>query len=241
MSQKKNKYTLDFRNVNTPFEVHKEIQKGLDFPDYYGCNWSAFWDCLTDMYGELIHIEIFGLEVIEEKFSGMKVAVCANLPYYITSPVIMHLLESKLPVENITVMVQKEAAQRLCAPVGSRDAGAVTVAVDYYADAEKIFDVSAGSFMPAPKVDSSVIRLNVRKQPPIDLSDEKLFFRMVKAVFAQRRKTAANSISAGMSLPKETVYKAIEAAGYSENVRAESFTLNELASLANEIFTVTRQ
>ena len=153
----------------------------------------------------------------------------------------MHLLESKLPVENITVMVQKEAAQRLCAPVGSRDAGAVTVAVDYYADAEKIFDVSAGSFMPAPKVDSSVIRLNVRKQPPIDLSDEKLFFRMVKAVFAQRRKTAANSISAGMSLPKETVYKAIEAAGYSENVRAESFTLNELASLANEIFTVTRQ
>ena len=179
--------------------------------------------------------------LIKEKFDEMPVYVCANLPYYITSPVIMTLLESRLPIEAVTVMVQKEAAQRLCAPVGSRDAGAVTVAVDYYADAEKIFDVAAGSFMPAPKVDSSVIRLNVRKQPPIDLSDEKLFFRMVKAVFAQRRKTAANSISAGMSLPKETVYKAIEAAGYSENVRAESFTLNELASLANEIFTVTRQ
>lgn len=204
---------------------------------------------LDETLAEFDNVEVINSDVlkvdlhklIEEKFSGMKVAVCANLPYYITSPVIMHLLESKLPVENITVMVQKEAAQRLCAPVGSRDAGAVTVAVDYYADAEKIFDVSAGSFMPAPKVDSSVIRLNVRKQPPIDLSDEKLFFRMVKAVFAQRRKTAANSISAGMSLPKETVYKAIEAAGYSENVRAESFTLNELASLANEIFTVTRQ
>lgn len=204
---------------------------------------------LDETLAEFDNIEVINSDVlkvdlhklIEEKFSGMKVAVCANLPYYITSPVIMHLLESKLPVENITVMVQKEAAQRLCAPVGSRDAGAVTVAVDYYADAEKIFDVSAGSFMPAPKVDSSVIRLNVRKQPPIDLSDEKLFFRMVKAVFAQRRKTAANSISAGMSLPKETVYKAIEAAGYSENVRTESFTLNELASLANEIFTVTRQ
>ena len=204
---------------------------------------------LDETLAEFDNVEVINSDVlkvdlhklIEEKFSGMKVAVCANLPYYITSPVIMHLLESKLPVENITVMVQKEAAQRLCAPVGSRDAGAVTVAVDYYADAEKIFDVSAGSFMPAPKDDSSVIRLNVRKQPPIDLSDEKLFFRMVKAVFAQRRKTAANSISAGMSLPKETVYKAIEAAGYSENVRAESFTLNELASLANEIFTVTRQ
>ena len=204
---------------------------------------------LDETLAEFDNVEVINSDVlkvdlhklIEEKFSGMKVAVCAHLPYYITSPVIMHLLESKLPVENITVMVQKEAAQRLCAPVGSRDAGAVTVAVDYYADAEKIFDVSAGSFMPAPKVDSSVIRLNVRKQPPIDLSDEKLFFRMVKAVFAQRRKTAANSISAGMSLPKETVYKAIEAAGYSENVRAESFTLNELASLANEIFTVTRQ
>jgi len=204
---------------------------------------------LDETLAEFDNVEVINSDVlkvnlhklIEEKFSGMKVAVCANLPYYITSPVIMHLLESKLPVENITVMVQKEAAQRLCAPVGSRDAGAVTVAVDYYADAEKVFDVSAGSFMPAPKVDSSVIRLNVRKQPPIDLSDEKLFFRMVKAVFAQRRKTAANSISAGMSLPKETVYKAIEAAGYSENVRAESFTLNELASLANEIFTVTRQ
>ncbi|MEE1283642.1 MAG: 16S rRNA (adenine(1518)-N(6)/adenine(1519)-N(6))-dimethyltransferase RsmA [Acutalibacteraceae bacterium] len=204
---------------------------------------------LDETLAEFDNVEVINSDVlkvdlhklIEEKFSDMKVAVCANLPYYITSPVIMHLLESKLPVENITVMVQKEAAQRLCAPVGSRDAGAVTVAVDYYADAEKIFDVSAGSFMPAPKVDSSVIRLNVRKQPPIDLSDEKLFFRMVKAVFAQRRKIAANSISAGMSLPKETVYKAIEAAGYSDNVRAESFTLNELASLANEIFTVTRQ
>ena len=199
----------------------------------------ADFDNVEVINSDVLKVDLHKL--IEEKFSGMKVAVCANLPYYITSPVIMHLLESKLPVENITVMVQKEAAQRLCAPVGSRDAGAVTVAVDYYADSEKIFDVSAGSFMPAPKVDSSVIRLNVRKQPPIKLNDEKLFFRMVKAVFAQRRKTAANSISSGMSLPKETVYKAIEAAGYGENVRAESFTLDELAALANEIHNVTRQ
>lgn len=179
-------------------------------------------------------------KIIEEEFGGMKVAVCANLPYYITSPVIMHLLESRLPIENLTVMVQKEAAQRLCAPVGSREAGAVTVAVDYYSDAKKAFDVSAGSFMPAPKVDSSVIKLDIRKQPPVTLKDEKLFFRMVKAVFAQRRKTAANSISAGMSLPKEKVYAAIANAGYPETVRAESFTMEELAVLANSIYDVTK-
>ena len=179
-------------------------------------------------------------KIIEEEFGGMKVAVCANLPYYITSPVIMHLLESRLPIENLTVMVQKEAAQRLCAPVGSREAGAVTVAVDYYSDAKKAFDVSAGSFMPAPKVDSSVIKLDIRKQPPVELKDEKLFFRMVKAVFAQRRKTAANSISAGMSLPKEKVYAAIANAGYPETVRAESFTMEELAVLANSIYDVTK-
>lgn len=180
-------------------------------------------------------------KIIEEEFGGMKVAVCANLPYYITSPVIMHLLESRLPIENLTVMVQKEAAQRLCAPVGSREAGAVTVAVDYYSDAKKAFDVSAGSFMPAPKVDSSVIKLDIRKQPPIELKDEKLFFRMVKAVFAQRRKTAANSISAGMSLPKDTVYAAIAQAGYAETVRAESFNMEELAALANSIYDITKQ
>ncbi len=193
---------------------------------------------------EIINSDVLKVDLhklIEEKFKGMKVAICANLPYYITSPIIMHLLESRLPVENITVMVQKEAAQRLCAPVGNRDAGAVTVAVDYYAEAKKMFDVSAGSFMPAPKVDSSVIRLDVRKQPPVELNDEKLFFRMVKAVFAQRRKTASNSISAGMSLSKETVYRAIELAGYNENVRAESFTLGELAALSNAIYEVTRQ
>ncbi len=204
---------------------------------------------LDETLGEFNNVKIINADVlktdlkklIEEEFAGMKVAVCANLPYYITSPVIMYLLESRLNVESITVMVQKEAAQRLCAQVGSRDAGAVTVAVDYYADAQKIFDVSAGSFMPAPKVDSSVIRLDIRKQPSIMLNDEKLFFRMVKAIFAQRRKTASNSISAGMSLPKATVLQAIANAGYGENVRAESFTMDELAALANEISQLQQQ
>ena len=173
--------------------------------------------------------------LIKEKFDGMPVYVCANLPYYITSPVIMTLLESRLPIEAITVMVQKEAAQRLCAAVGSRLSGAVTVAVDYYAKAEKLFDVSAGSFMPAPKVDSSVIRMEIRKTPEIEITNEELFFRMVHAAFGQRRKTASNSISAGSGIPKDVVIKAIEKCGFPPSVRAESLTMEELAMLSEKI------
>ncbi len=173
--------------------------------------------------------------LIKEKFDGMPVYVCANLPYYITSPVIMTLLESRLPIEAVTVMVQKEAAQRLCAPVGSRLSGAVTVAVDYYAEAQKLFDVSAGSFMPVPKVDSCVIRMDIRKEPEIEISDEKLFFRMVHAAFGQRRKTAANSISAGSGIPKDIVIKAIEECGFEPSVRAEGLNMAELADLCEKI------
>lgn len=173
--------------------------------------------------------------LIEEKFNGMPVYVCANLPYYITSPVIMTLLESRLPIEAITVMVQKEAAQRLCAPVGSRLSGAVTVAVDYYAHAEKLFDVSSGSFMPAPKVDSSVIRMDIRKEPEISVTNEELFFKIVHAAFGQRRKTASNGISAGAGIPKDVVIRAIEECGFEPSVRAESMTMQELADLSEAI------
>ena len=173
--------------------------------------------------------------LIKEKFDGMPVYVCANLPYYITSPVIMTLLESRLPIEAITVMVQKEAAQRLCAPVGSRLSGAVTVAVDYYAHAEKLFDVSSGSFMPAPKVDSSVIRMDIRKKPEIEITDEKLFFKIVHAAFGQRRKTASNGISAGAGIPKDIVIRAIEECGFEPSVRAEGMTMQELAELSEKI------
>ena len=173
--------------------------------------------------------------IIEEKFQGMPVYVCANLPYYITSPVIMSLLESRLPLKAITVMVQREAAQRLCAPVGSRLSGAVTVAVDYYADAKKLFDVSAGSFMPAPKVDSSVIRMDIRPEPENPVGNEKLFFRMVHAAFGQRRKTASNSISSGMGISKEIVAKAIEQCGFEPSVRAETLDMAQLAALSEKI------
>ncbi len=175
-------------------------------------------------------------KIAKEHFGDMPFVVCANLPYYITSPVIMKLLESRLPAESITVMVQKEAAQRLCAKTGSRDAGAVTVAVDFYAEAQKLFDVSRGSFMPSPNVDSAVIRLDVRDEPPISVTDEKFFFRVVKAAFAQRRKTASNSLSAGLNLPKDIVNRAIENAGFAPTVRPESLKMEELGALSEALW-----
>lgn len=198
---------------------------------------------LDETLADFDNIEIINQDVlktdlaalIKEKFDGMPVYVCANLPYYITSPVIMALLESKLPIEAVTVMVQKEAAQRICAPVGSRLSGAVTVAVDYYADAYKLFDVSAGSFMPAPKVDSCVIRMDIRKKPEIEITDEKLFFRIVHAAFGQRRKTASNSISSGSGIPKDIVIRAIEECGFESSVRAEALDMQNLADLCEKI------
>lgn len=198
---------------------------------------------LDETLADFDNIEIINADVlktdlaalIEEKFGGMPVYVCANLPYYITSPVIMTLLESRLPLKAVTVMVQREAAQRLCAPVGSRLSGAVTVAVDYYAEARKLFDVSAGSFMPAPKVDSSVIRLDIREKPGIEVSDEKLFFSMVHAAFSQRRKTASNSIGSGTGIPKAVVAEAIERCGFPPSVRAESMTAEQLVALCEAL------
>lgn len=193
----------------------------------------ADFDNIEIINADVLKIDLAAL--IEEKFGGMPVYVCANLPYYITSPVIMTLLESRLPLKAVTVMVQREAAQRLCAPVGSRLSGAVTVAVDYYAEARKLFDVSSGSFMPAPKVDSSVIRLDIREKPGIEVSDEKLFFSMVHAAFSQRRKTASNSISSGTGIPKAVVAEAIERCEFPPSVRAESMTAEQLAALCEAL------
>ena len=193
----------------------------------------ADFDNIEIINADVLKIDLAAL--IDEKFGGMPVYVCANLPYYITSPVIMTLLESRLPLKAVTVMVQREAAQRLCAPVGSRLSGAVTVAVDYYAEARKLFDVSAGSFMPAPKVDSSVIRLDIREKPGIEVSDEKLFFSMVHAAFGQRRKTASNSISTGTGIPNAVVAEAIERCGFPPSVRAESMTAEQLAALCEAL------
>ncbi len=164
-------------------------------------------DNVTVVQGDCLKLDLHRL--LSERFGDRPVAVCANLPYYITSPIIMSLLESRLPVTNITVMVQKEAAQRLCAAPGTREAGAVTLAVQYYAEAETLFTVSRGSFMPAPNVDSAVIRLTVRKEPPCEVRDEKVLFRLIRAGFGQRRKTLLNSLT-GAGYTKEQIAAALQ-------------------------------
>ncbi|MBP5433838.1 16S rRNA (adenine(1518)-N(6)/adenine(1519)-N(6))-dimethyltransferase RsmA [Ruminococcus sp.] len=171
-------------------------------------------------------------KLIDEEFKGLQVAVCANLPYYITSPVIMLLLESRLPIESITVMVQKEAAQRLCARVGSRDSGAITVGVNYYGTVKKLFDVSRGSFMPAPNVDSAVMRIDLNGERRLDEESERFFFKLVKAGFSQRRKTLANSLSSVIGIPKEKVYEALKAEGLPEAVRIEQLDMEQLIALS---------
>ncbi len=174
-------------------------------------------------------------KLIEDEFSGMRVVVCANLPYYITSPVIMKLLEEKLPIDSITVMVQKEAAQRICADLGTRNSSAVTVAVNYYSSPQLLFHVSSGSFMPAPKVDSAVIRLDVSEEPRVGTLDEKMFFKVVKASFAQRRKTLTNSLSSGLSISKDAVAQVLTQSGLSATARAEQLTLEDFAKIADAI------
>lgn len=171
--------------------------------------------------------------LIAEEFPGMPVAVCANLPYYITSPILMRLLEEKLPIRNITVMVQKEAAQRLCAAPGTRDAGAISYAVAYYAEPKLLFSVQPGSFYPAPKVTSAVIRLDVREKPAVTVpnGDEAAFFALIRAAFSQRRKTAANAIANGLHLPKAQVISALQAAGLDERSRPEQLTLENYCAL----------
>ena len=174
-------------------------------------------------------------KLIKEEFDGLDVVICANLPYYITSPVIMRLLEERIPVKSITVMVQKEAAQRICARVGTRDSSAVTVAVNYYSKPSMLFSVSSGSFMPAPKVDSAVIKLDISDKPEVEAVNEKIFFKVVKSAFAQRRKTILNSLSAGFSISKSDMAYILEKSNVAENLRAEQLSMKQIADISNNI------
>lgn len=189
-------------------------------------------DNVEIVYGDAMKLDL--KKIIEEHFSDCeKVAVCANLPYYITSPIVMMLLESKLPIESITVMVQLEAAERLCAKVGTRQSGAVTVAVSYYSDAEILFPVNRESFMPSPNVDSAVIQLTVREKPPVTVKDEKAFFRLVKASFAQRRKTLVNTVSNTLGISKDNIRNALSEIGLPDTARAEELNMEQLAKLSD--------
>lgn len=193
----------------------------------------AEYDNIKIVNQDVLKVDLHKL--IAEEFPNMPVAVCANLPYYITSPIIMNLLESRLPISSLTVMVQKEAAQRICAMPGSREVGAVSIAVRYYCEPKVLFQVSRGSFMPAPDVDSTVIRLDIRKQPTVDFKREEDFFRVVKAAFSQRRKTLSNTLSSGLSMNKTQIAELLERAGVASNLRAEQLSMQQFADIANAL------
>lgn len=188
---------------------------------------------------EVVNSDVLKLDIastVKEKLDGMPCVVCANLPYYITTPVLMHLLESGYPFENITVMVQKEVADRLCAPPGSDQYGAITAAVSYYAKPKKLFNVSSGNFMPRPDVTSAVVRLDLYKKPPVEVEDEVVFFRVIKGAFARRRKTLLNSMPSEFSdIPKERMTQIFANCGLSGTERGETLGIDKFAEIANEI------
>lgn len=190
----------------------------------------AEFDNVTVLNADVLKIDV--LKTAREYFGDTPFVVCANLPYYITSPILMKLLEEGCGAESITVMVQKEAAQRIAAKPGTRDCGALTAAIHYYSEPEKLFDVGRNSFVPAPKVDSSVIRLKIRKNPPVEVPDEKYFFKVIKASFGQRRKTLANSVSGGLGFTKDEVFAALERCGLAPTARAEELTLEDFAAFS---------
>ncbi len=189
----------------------------------------AEFDNITIINEDVLKVDLHRL--IAQQFAGMEVIVCANLPYYITSPIIMTLLEGHLPIRSITVMVQKEAAQRITARPGTRAVGAVSLAVRYYCEPTVLFPVSRGSFLPPPDVDSAVIRLDLLSAPPIDIPDEACFFRIIKAAFSQRRKTLSNSLSSGLSLSKPQIGALLEQAGIPATARAEELSMEQFGSL----------
>ena len=186
----------------------------------------ASYDNVRIIHGDVLKLDVPSI------MNNKPFKVVANLPYYITTPIIMSLLESKLPIERLVVMVQKEVALRMVAKPGTKDYGALSVAVQYYTEPDIVLDVPPKSFLPAPAVTSSVIRCVLRDKPPVDVIDEKLFFRVVKAGFAQRRKTFANTMKT-TGLSKDRIEELLAKANIDGQRRGETFTLQEFADVAN--------
>ncbi len=187
---------------------------------------------------EIIWDDVLNLDIarfVRQQFQGLRPMACANLPYYITSPILSALLEAEC-FDSVTVMVQKEVAQRIEAKPGTADYSAFSVFCQYYAEPEILFDVPAHCFLPQPKVTSAVIQLKIRRQRPWEIADERIFFRTVKASFAMRRKKLSNGLAAGFSeLGKTGAAQVIAAAGFPENVRGETLSIEQFAMLSNEI------
>ena len=193
----------------------------------------AEYDNVEVVFGDVMKIDLNKL--IDEKLQGMKIAVCANLPYYITSPIIMMLLESNLAIESITVMVQKEAADQLCAEMGTRECGAVTAAVRFYCTPSLLFNVPRDSFMPPPKVDSAVIKLDISgKEKEYDV-DAVSFFKVIKAAFSMRRKTLVNCLSNGLKMDKQAIYDILDSCEIDRNARGEQLSMEQFTAIANTI------
>ncbi len=189
---------------------------------------------------DVMQADLEGL--LSEAFAARPVSVCANLPYYITTPILMKLLESRLPFEGITVMVQEEVADRLCAKAGSKAYGAITASVAYYGHAEKLLRVPADRFVPAPKVNSAVVRITLWKDKPCKPQNEELLFRTIKAAYGQRRKTLANALSTGFpELSKEEVSEAIESIGETPTVRGERLDIAQFTALSDCLGAILAQ
>jgi 16S rRNA (adenine1518-N6/adenine1519-N6)-dimethyltransferase len=189
---------------------------------------------------EVVNEDILKLDIgrlVQEKNGGAPVKVVANLPYYITTPIIMGLLENNTPVDSITVMVQKEVADRMQVGPGTKDYGALSLAVQYYASPQIVTNVPPNCFMPRPKVGSAVIKLTRHEAPPVDVSDEKLMFKLIRASFNQRRKTLANALnnSPEIHLDKETIQECIISLGVPVTIRGEALSLEQFAELSNII------
>ena len=191
------------------------------------------YDNVSVLNADILKVDL--TKVAEEKNEGRPIKVVANLPYYITTPIIMGLFESHVPVENITVMVQKEVADRMQAGPGTKDYGALSLAVQYYAEPYIAANVPPNCFMPRPKVGSAVIRLTRHKNPPVQADNEKLLFQLIRASFNQRRKTLQNGIKnySGLNFSKEEVAQALEQMGVSPTIRGEALTLEQFAQLSN--------
>ena len=177
-------------------------------------------------------------ELLAPYFAEGKVSVCANLPYYITTPILMKLLESGLPFDFITVMIQSEVADRLCAPAGGKNCGAITAVLGYYGQPEKLFKVGAHKFIPAPKVDSSVVRIRLHKDKPYVPTDEATMFRTIRAAFEQRRKTLPNSLAAVFGeLTKEQLTEIVLTCGHSADIRGEKLTVEQFVALSDALYS----
>jgi 16S rRNA (adenine1518-N6/adenine1519-N6)-dimethyltransferase len=199
---------------------------------------------LSETLSDLSNVKIINADFLKTDLAGLidteftgydDITVCANLPYYVTTPILMKILESRVRIRRITVMVQKEAAARLAAETGTRECGAITYAIRYFSDPKQLFEVARGSFYPPPNVDSAVISLETLENPPVTVNSEAEFFSLIKAAFSQRRKTFINAAANGLNIEKAALAEALRNLGIDEQIRPEKLTLSQFADISNYI------